>query len=164
MLPEFDVYLAGPFFNDEQKKNCAAVRLLLETAGLAVCDPQELSPVITDLPESERGPKLFKRVFDGNVEGLERSWAYVFMTDDKDTGTSWEFGYAFKAANVQKKGPLITLSFIGKPANVMLAQAAHLHYKTLDDLSANIGTLATVIKMRKHVLHAAPSELAKADQ
>lgn len=152
MKTQYDIYLAGPFFSDEQKKHCADVRAIFESVGLTVCDPQELNPVIKDLPESERGPKLFKRIFEGNVEGLERSWAYIFLTDDKDTGTSWEFGYAFKASHVRNKGPLITLSFTGKPANVMLAQAAHLHYASFDDLKTSINTLAEVIRSRKHVI------------
>lgn len=121
-----DVYLAGPFFSDEQKRTMGRARLYLECRGWSVCDPQDLSPVIVDLPEEERGPALFDEIFRRNIEGVRDARAVFACVDWKDTGTSFEIGLAYGLGV-----PFYTFSLRGASCNVMLARGAHGHISNM---------------------------------
>lgn len=135
MLKEYDVYLAGPFFSPEQIAVMNRAKALLQSNGLTVCDPRDISPVIAELSDNEKGPKLFKEIFAGNIEGMNRSWVVIAWTDDKDTGTAFEMGYAFAVGALHTRGGLLSFSEKGKSANVMLSQATNGHFITLKQMS-----------------------------
>ena len=131
-MMSYDIYLAGPFFTPEQKSTMKQAKEFFEGRGFSVCDPQDLSPVIVDLPPEERKEKLFKGIFKNNIEAMEKSEYLVACIDDRDTGTSFEMGffYAFKGP-----GRIFTFSAHGYGANVMLSQATTGHAESLDLLS-----------------------------
>jgi nucleoside 2-deoxyribosyltransferase len=127
----YDVYLAGPFFNDQQKANMKSARLIVQGLGLTVCDPQDLSPVIVDLPEEERKATLFAHIFARNIAGMCASRIILACIDDRDTGTAFEIGYGYA-----REIPVYTFSAAGHGANVMLAQATKAHCPSLETLAA----------------------------
>jgi nucleoside 2-deoxyribosyltransferase len=132
---KYDVYLAGPFFNDKQKATMHAAKEMLQSHGLIVCDPQDLSPVLVDLPPEER-KKHVKDIFTNNIDAMNRSFALLACIDDRDTGTSFELGYCF--ASFKEKGPILTFSSQGFGANVMLSEATNAHFETLGDLDVGL--------------------------
>lgn len=131
----YDIYLAGPFFNAQQKEVMRQVKVMFTDLGLKVCDPQDLSPVIVDLPPEERDQHL-DAIFENNILGMMQSWAIVACIDERDTGTSFELGYFKAMSDFAREGepePLrITFSAHGYGCNVMLAKSVHAHF-------ANIG-------------------------
>lgn len=142
---KYDVYLAGPFFNAQQKLVMAQVKAMLCDLGLSVCDPQDLSPVIVDLPPEER-PKHLKAIFENNIVGMMQSWGIVACIDERDTGTSFELGYFAAMSNWARHGepePLrVTFSAHGYGCNVMLSQSVHAHFANLGDLAQESRQLA----------------------
>lgn len=113
----FTVYLAGPFFNPEQKAVMKQAKDSL-ASFIHVIDPQELSPVIVELPEEERSERLFEEIYRRNVEGVAAARLLVANVDTKDTGTTFEMGYA-AALGI----PILTFAASPVKLNVMLQQA-----------------------------------------
>lgn len=133
----YDVYLAGPFFNDQQKAVMDNAKAILVSCGLRVCDPRDLSPVIVDLPVDQREAHL-QKIFDANIVGMLTSWAIVACIDERDTGTSFELGYFFAIAHHDRDGepePLrVTFSANDHGCNVMLSKSVHAHFRNLGEL------------------------------
>lgn len=145
---KYDVYMAGPFFTPEQKKTMDRLKEILLQEDLRVCDPRELNPVLTDMTDEQRRAFSKKDIFDANVVGLLRSWCVIACIDDRDTGTSWELGYAYCLMTHRDggRGPIITVSANGYGCNVMLSEAADGHFPTLEALDRRIIRLARQIK------------------
>lgn len=120
----YDVYLAGPFFTDEQKEIMDRAKRILTYRRAVVADPRDFSPIISDMAEKAT-PDFCKEVYDGNIYAMENSASCFANIDFKDTGTSFELGW-FACA----KRPIFTFSFKGTEANVMLAQAAKGHFSS----------------------------------
>jgi len=123
-MHRYDVYLAGPFFNAEQKATMAKAKELLTTAGLKVCDPQDLSPVLVDLPPEQRTTELLHDIFMGNVTALAQSEFVVACIDGKDIGTAFEMGFFFACHGSRF---IYTFSASGKDTNIMLSQSTAGH-------------------------------------
>lgn len=145
---EWDVYCAGPFFNDGQKAVMNEALGILNSSGLKVCNPRELG-IVTDLPPEKRGEELYNTILSGNVNGLERSYAIVACIDDKDVGTAWEMGFNYAIGRYTGKfRPRITFSGHGYGTNLMIARSVNMHCKTLPDLAVTIGTIGDYLKQR----------------
>jgi nucleoside 2-deoxyribosyltransferase len=125
---KYDVYLAGPFFNDVQKARMDLAKSYLVEAGLRVADPRELGPVIVDTSEGAKTPKFFSDIFDGNIEGMEQSFMIVASIDDKDTGTAFEMGWGYGSGKL-----MMSFAFEGGKTNVMLGQAVDHHFKSKEE-------------------------------
>jgi len=80
---EFDVYLAGPFFNIAQRWLVEESRLALQEMGLRVFSPLH-----------DVGLGLAHYVAPKDIEGLQASRAVLALVDGLDTGTVFEIGYA----------------------------------------------------------------------
>ena len=122
---KYDVYLAGPFFNDVQKARMDLAKSYLVEAGLKVADPRELGPVIVDAAAHVKTPKFFSDIFDGNIEGMEQSFMIVASIDDKDTGTAFELGWGYGFGKL-----MMSFAFDGGKTNVMLGQAVDHHFNS----------------------------------
>lgn len=129
-------YLAGPFFNDKQKATMAKAKAVI-SGYFEVIDPQELGPVIVDVPKEERTPEMFRAIFDANIKGLENADILFACIDDRDTGTAFELGYFFAGAG---RWSIVTFSGEGHGANVMLSQATGTHLPTLEALEKWLAT------------------------
>lgn len=83
------IYLAGPFFNDQQVATIKRLENLLEGLGFKVYSPSRDGK---KLDMSTDSPKLRAEVFQDNIKHLSESDVMVAVIDDRDTGTMWEMG------------------------------------------------------------------------
>ena len=127
------IYIAAPFFNDEQLFDVQSIEALLEDRGFSFFSPRKHTFTIKDLPEKEREAAAPK-VFQSNVDGLSRSSLVLACIDHKDIGTAWEMGYMFKNFEARRKN-ILTISMMGKASNVMLSQCSGGHFLGLRELS-----------------------------
>lgn len=112
------VYIASPFFNQDQVTRVALVETLLEKLGLSYFSPRKDSAC-----ENIHDPEARKRVFKLNEENISNSEFVIAITDDKDTGTIWEAGCAFS-----RDIPVIYVAFTLKDNqlfNLMLAESGY---------------------------------------
>lgn len=138
---KYDVYLAGPFFNDAQKARMDLAKSYLVEAGLRVADPRELGPVIVDAAAHVKTPKFFSDIFDGNIEGMEQSFMIVASIDDKDTGTAFELGWGYGSGKL-----MMSFAFEGGKTNVMLGQAVDHHFNSKDEFRDFFKTYQHIIR------------------
>ena len=111
----FDVYLASPFFNDEQTELRDRVKRVLEEKEFEVYSPGE-----ENLYQPGDDPL---KIFNENIVQIEDSQLVVAITNGKDVGTIWECGFAFA------KGVDIIYVWFDKPEgakfNLMLALSGY---------------------------------------
>ena len=138
---KYDVYLAGPFFNDVQKARMDLAKSYLVEAGLKVADPRELGPVIVDAAAHVKTPKFFSDIFDGNIEGMEQSFMIVASIDDKDTGTAFELGWGYGSGKL-----MMSFAFEGGKTNVMLGQAVDHHFNSEQEFRDFFETYQHIIR------------------
>lgn len=113
-----NVYIASPFFNPNQVTRVELVETLLEKHGLSYFSPRKDSE-IGDI----QNPEMRRRVFQLNEENIDAAEFVIAITDDKDTGTIWEAGYA-----CGKGIPVVyvALSLLPTQAfNLMLSESAY---------------------------------------
>ena len=88
------IYLAGPFFNDQERQIIEKVRDILRSGGHEVFVPMEHF-----IPDGETLPNAVwgKKVFDMDVEAINNcDIVYaVYHGHYSDSGTAWEIGYAY---------------------------------------------------------------------
>ena len=125
------VYIAAPFFNNDQITRVALVETLLEKHGFTYFSPRKQSAIgpIAD-------PEVRKKAFQMNVNGIEDAEMVIAITDGKDVGTIFEAGHAF-ASNI----PVIYVAFtLGKDGlfNLMLAESSVATATTVEDLEEAI--------------------------
>lgn len=131
---KYDIYLASPFFNDDQINREEFVKSELRRQALTVFSPKEncFLPPTANLSDQ-------KSVFDQNCEAINSCRAVFAITDGKDIGTIWEAGYAYGT-----KTPVIYFAETlgGHGFNLMLAQSGKKVILSRDELmDTNIGFL-----------------------
>ena len=108
------VYLAGPFFNQEQIEVQDRVEKLAEKAKLDYFSPRLRCLCAPDASFAQR-----KYTFDMNVNAIELADLVIARIDDFDPGTMWEIGYAYRS-----KRPVYAYTTVpGRGLNLMLAQS-----------------------------------------
>lgn len=127
----FDVYIAAPFFNQNQITRVELVKSVLENSGLSYFSPKDDSAV-SDINDSENRKKVFKL----NHDSIDSSKMVIAITDDKDPGTIWEAGYAF-AKGIPVIYVAFTLGAEGK-FNLMLAESGKAACRTVEELKKAI--------------------------
>ena len=88
------VYLASPFFNDEENKYYEKMITMLRNEGHKVFVPKEHEiPNAWDLPNAVWG----ENVFAVDVLGIQKCDVVVVLNHGmySDSGTAWECGYAY---------------------------------------------------------------------
>ena len=123
------VYIAAPFFNEEQIRIVKSVELALESRNIEYFSPRSegtLSAMTREEQEKSR-----RSIFESNVKNMRECTHMIACVEYKDTGTIWEMGFMFS----QNK-PLVMLSSDYK-VNVMLAESAVGIAKSADE-AANI--------------------------
>lgn len=124
--PIDDVYLASPFFKPDQVEREEAVKKILRDRGLTVFSPKEncFLPPTAGLQDQ-------RKVFQDNVDAIERCRVVLAITDGKDIGTIWEAGYAFGIGI-----PVIYFAETLGPYgfNLMLAQSGRMVILNREDL------------------------------
>ena len=114
------VYIAGPFFNDEQVGVIARIEMLLEKMGVDYFSPRS-EGVLKKMSKEERAAKMGD-VFKSNVRNMDWCTHCIAVTDGYDTGTVWEMGYLFATGK-----QIITFSNEYKGINVMLNESISAH-------------------------------------
>jgi nucleoside 2-deoxyribosyltransferase len=90
----FDVYLAGPFFNEQEISMNHQAKAILRERGFNVFVPQEhFVPDGENMPNDEWG----KAVFEMDRDAIQNSKHVVAIYHGmySDSGTAWELGYAY---------------------------------------------------------------------
>lgn len=122
------IYIAAPFFNSQQLTTVKGIEAVINSiAGLKFYSPR-LDGVLQDMPAYERKNSL-KKIFDLNVDNIINSSAVLAILDERDTGTTWEMGFA---AGLRR--PIF--GYTSSPAvklNVMLRQCMVTHACGLDE-------------------------------
>ena len=117
------VYLAAPFFTDEQKNDKTSIKEILELCDdIEILDPQDYNLGIKgwEMTNHQWGME----VFQGDLNSLEEADVVVAIDYGLygDNGTAWEIGYAY-AKNI----PVITIipdSTIPLPHSLMVCSAS----------------------------------------
>ncbi|PWG00713.1 nucleoside 2-deoxyribosyltransferase [Levilactobacillus bambusae] len=114
------IYLAGPFFDDEQINRIKRVEEALST-NVTVTD--FFSPRAEQIENLEVGtPEWAQAIFDNDVDHLQDADVVVavsdFVGDNVDSGTAFEVGYAVRA-----EIPVVLLHEKESPVNIMLSQS-----------------------------------------
>ena len=125
------VYIAAPFFNEEQLNKVKGIESLLEDAGVEFFSPRSEGSLGNMTPE-ERKAKMGD-VFQSNVDHMDWCTHMVAVIDDRDTGTIWEMGYGFAMG----KG-IVTYSACYHGINVMLNESIMYHANELQDIMGGL--------------------------
>lgn len=110
------VYLASPFFNEEEIERVAYLEKLLREKGLEVFSPREHQN-----EHLEFGSKEWRKAtFDNDVREILKC-DIVVAVHSIDTGTIWEIG----AACVIQRPVIIFDDNTDIPRNIMLTESCH---------------------------------------
>lgn len=110
------VYIASPFFNEEQLERVQFIENKLTENNIEFFSPRSDTYVRPDSSSEER-----KKAFEDNIKAIAQSDFIIAVTDGKDVGTMFEAGYAYA-----KLVPIVYFAeTLGdKPFNLMLAMSA----------------------------------------
>lgn len=124
------VYLAGPFFNNEQRIVAATIEQYAEDSKLDYFSPRLRCCCPPDAPFTQRVVS-----FDMNCKAIEGSDLVLARIDDFDPGTMWEIGYAFA-----HKRPVYAYTTVeGRGLNLMLAQSCSGFLRGFEEISNFLG-------------------------
>lgn len=120
------IYLAGPFFNEEQ--------LMTQKIVEGICREHYwdfFSPRLECYCPPKASKEVQQRTFDMNVSHVKKAPLVIARIDDFDTGTIWEMGLAYAY-----KVPVIAYTTFpeGRGLNLMLARGCVGFVKGLDRL------------------------------
>lgn len=121
------IYLASPFFNEEELANVKAIETALRSQGHTVFSPRE-----EQIPELEFGSFEWRtNVFRNDVNHIKWADAVVGIIRDNydDTGTAWELGFAYAIGT-----PVYLFNPTGNIINLMLTDSLHGYFENVDEL------------------------------
>lgn len=133
---QFDVYVAGPFFNEAHLESMDRLESVLKKHGFKMFRPRLDSINLGKNSSSEDR----KKAFEDDILAIHNSRFIVSNTMDKDMGTVFETGYAY-CYGVPIVGFVEGLPK-GAPFNVMLAgsmEAVFTSAQELDDFIESKG-------------------------
>lgn len=117
------VYLAGPFFNEEQIERIEFIETLLETYDFDIFSPRQASLIKPGCSQEE-----MMKTFEGNVTHIDNADFVLAVLDGNDAGTMFECGYAyaknipvmyFNETRPEDKGPNLMLALSTKLPFIM---------------------------------------------
>lgn len=122
-----NIYIAAPFFKPEQIAFVENIEGKLDSLGVSYFSPRSEGT----LSEMDAKGRMDTKagIFKKNITGIEKADIVIAVIDDRDTGTTWEMGYAY-ASNK----PVISISNNDYGINIMLAESARAHLKSLDEI------------------------------
>lgn len=125
------IYLAGPFFSDQELFWVNQVCDILESAGISVLSPSRENGVIGQYENWEQR----QIIFDQDLDLLEKANLVVAILDHDDPGTCFEMGYAYK-----KKIPIIGLKTSTFPLNNMITFGCHKICTSIEELMSEVSS------------------------
>ena len=121
------IYLASPFFNDEELDNYKKVLKILKAKNLEVYAPlkNEISR------EHKTKEQWAKQTFNKDIEEINKADAVVMLFYGlySDSGTSWECGYAFASHK-----PVVVVHLHEGKSNCMVNCGSYSNLKGLQEL------------------------------
>lgn len=132
------VYLAGPFFNEEQIERVDYIEDLLDKYGFDVFSPRQASRVTPNCSQED-----MLATFKGNTDNIDRADFVLAILDGKDSGTNFEAGYAYA-----KKVPVLYFNETRpkeKGPNLMLALSTSLPFLIGDDSREKLEVVLKII-------------------
>jgi len=121
------IYIASPFFNEEQIAFVKKIEDELESITLDFYSPR-LDGILMNMTSEERAQSK-RKIYDNNVKNIIDCDIMVAVIDDRDQGTVFEMGYA---AAIRKQ--IITITNKDYDVNIMLAESVYAHLKEFHDL------------------------------
>ena len=120
------IYLASPFFNEEELKNVQKAEEILMNRGFQVFSPR-LNEVRTD--ENTQSALWSKETFINDKRFIDWADAVVMLYYGgySDSGTAWECGYAYGTNT-----PVVVVH-LGDDSNLMVHEGCHSNIR-IDDL------------------------------
>jgi len=125
------IYLASPFFNEEQLNMVKRIEKALDQAEIEYFSPRSEGVLIEMTPEEKE--LRMKAIFQSNIDHIWDASLVVAVIDNYDTGTVWEMGYAY-GMDV----PIFTISDHDYGLNVMVRQSVETHNTKIDNLIINV--------------------------
>lgn len=121
------IYLASPFFNDEELKNVKKAEEILMKRGFQVFSPR-LNEVRND--ENTQSALWSKETFMNDKRFIDWADAVVMLYYGgySDSGTAWECGYAYGTHT-----PVVVVH-LGNDSNLMVHEGSHSNIQ-LEDLA-----------------------------
>lgn len=128
------VYLAAPFFNEEEVKNVEYVESVLSEKGLSYFSPMR------NEAEGEPGTLDWaERIFSMDKEEIDKADVVVALNYGSygDTGTAWECGYAAGTGkpvilvHVYREGDSNLMLHCGSVTNVYLDELADYDFDSM---------------------------------
>ena len=132
-IEDIKVYIAAPFFNDEEVSVVSEIENALEQYNIQYFSPRK-EGVIKDMsPDKKQG--ALKGIYDSNMNGIAGCNLMIAVIDGRDVGTMFEMGVqsCLIRGKVDERY-LITFSNKEFGLNVMLKFASDCHILGLDAL------------------------------
>lgn len=132
-MKKTSVYLASPWFNDEQAEREARIKSKLRNLGFNVWSPKESCVCPPNASQQMR-----KKTFEDNCFNIFTSDVVFVITDGKDIGTIWEAGYTYGVNASCSKNKIKIVYYCetlgdGK-FNLMLAQSGDIVITSFEEL------------------------------
>lgn len=124
------VYIASPFFNEEQLERVRFIENELEKNGKEYFSPRKDTYVKSDSTHEER-----RKAFIDNINAIKSCSCIIVVTDGKDVGTIFEAGFAY---SIDKPIVYFAETLGDKPFNLMLAMSGITVCKSRNELSEGI--------------------------
>lgn len=122
------LYLASPWFSEDQNEREIRVKSLLRRLGIEVFSPREASELEKDASEEDQ-----RKVFEIDINSILNCDGIFAITNGKDMGTIFESGFAW----ANHKPIIYFAEGLRGPFNLMLAQSANLVYTSIDQFDYN---------------------------
>ena len=130
------IYLAGPFFNEEELTVIQRAEQILLERGFDI-----YSPRLHEDPEHEfQSPQWSAETFRMDRDAIDESRLVVMIYHGNysDTGTAWECGYAYA------KGKPVVAVQVGESSNLMVHESAIANIRLEDLADYDFDTLEEV--------------------
>jgi len=132
------VYIASPFFNPTQLERVIWIEKNLGSLGIKFFSPRSFGTLQGMTIEEKR--KASREIYNSNVDEIKDCTVLLAVLDSKDTGTTFELGYAAAYTEYatsenawQDAITIVSMSFEGKGLNVMLRECVDTHISGKDD-------------------------------
>ncbi|WP_228636085.1 nucleoside 2-deoxyribosyltransferase [Clostridium perfringens] len=121
------IYLASPFFNDNELLDMVKVLGTLRNKGLNVFSPYENQNKQLEFASDP----WREATFNSDVSNIDSADIVVAIANGNymDSGTAWEIGYAY--AN---KKPIILVNLNKEPVNLMISDSIHAYIDSIEAL------------------------------
>lgn len=128
------IYLAGPFFSDQQIDRIHRVEEALKANPSVNSFFSPMATNTTDDNGQQFTPQWAQRVFQLDTEEIDKADVVCAVCDffhqNMDSGTAFEVGYAFASQT-----PVVCLQELDEPLNLMIGQALRFYTKDVEELA-----------------------------